>query len=537
LKSSLLSPTQQQEIFEAFSGSLESTIRYPSADVMDSPTFSEASLNSLRLKLWHPPSPRRPIDHNKSHMALTRSQAEMCLILSEFAHVSPNRLKPETTIYQLGLDSISAIQLAAKLRALKGIKISAADILQRPVIADLAEILDGQSRSDMPSSSFNFDAFELKHKSAICEQFHLQRAQIQNVRPCTPLQVGLLGQFLHSKYLYVNHVSYEMDKSWTSTKLHSAWLTVAKAHIMLRTGFAAVDDTTTPFAMVTYTESACPELIEIVNPSTDVEKWRKDRTVQFHENLLQPPWAVSIMEIEDRLVMHITIFHGLYDAHSLDLVMNDLRLEGLPNVTEIDPLLSNLLRSAGGDAEYINSRTQFWKEMMGDTAVNKFPSLTPLVSSTGSTAVYSRNCSKLLEDLESCCSKEGITIQAAGQAAWARLLSTYIGESAVAFGVVLSGRDTIIDAEHVAFPCITTVPVPALVSGDNWKLLQSMMHFNSNVRSHQFTPMKDIQRCTGHHQPFFDTIFAFQKFSNSGKTRSWKVLDEIASAEVFFLPF
>jgi hypothetical protein len=98
--------------------------------------------------------------------------------------------------------------------------------------------------------------------------------------------------------------------------------------------------------------------------------------------------------------------------------------------------------------------------------------------------------------------------------------------------VVLSGRDTIVDAEKVAFPCITTVPMPAEDSGDNWKLLTKMMQLNSNVRKHQFASITDVQRWTNHHQSLFDTVFAFQKSSHTNKLPSWTVVNEIASAEV-----
>jgi aryl carrier-like protein len=455
----------------------------------------------------------------------------------EFARVPLNHLRPETTIHQIGLDSISAIQLAAKIRDLKGIKISAADILQKPAISDLADLVQSRKGKKDLSSCYDFDAFELQHKPNICEQFHLKENQIERVRPCTPLQTGLISQFLNSKSLYVNHVTYEMDSSWTSEKLSHAWFALSKAHDMLRTGFALLDDTAIPFAMVTYRESISSEQIDISHTATKLEKWRNDRTVQFHRNLRRPPWAVLIEEAEGRLLMHLTIFHGLYDAHSLDLILKDLNAKDFAQLkpAPINFVLGELMMSARGEEVSQESSSHYWKKVLGDAVMNQFPSLTPLISTSGSTNVSSRLCSRTLRELENSCRQEGITLQAVGQAAWARLLSAYIGEPAVTFGVVLSGRDTIVGAEQVAFPCITTVPIPAMDSGDNWKLLTNMMQLNSQVRKHQFTSIKDIQRWTNQTQPLFDTIFAFQKSSHAKSSASWTAIEEKATAEVCLL--
>jgi aryl carrier-like protein len=526
---------QLPEIFDTFSRALDSCIRYPSADVADFSAFSKATSEELQLKASQPTKSPTSVNKQEHQIPLTPAQSDMCSILADFARVSADRLKANTTIHQIGLDSISAIQLAAKLRSLKGINISAADILQKPVIADLATLVQARKdNAELKINSFNFSTFEATHKPTICSQFDLEVDAIESVRPCTPLQVGLISQFLHSKSLYVNHVTYEMETSWTPETLSNAWLAVSRSHAMLRTGFAPLDNPTIPFAMVTYLDLDLARSLEINHTVTNVEGWRNERTVQFHKDMRKPPWAVLIAKAESRLLMHLTIFHGLYDAHSLDLIMRDLdsgNFEELDTAT-IDPVLSELMVEAGNNNVDIEARSQFWKDVMGDAVINKFPSLTPLISKTGSTSVCSKTCSKSLEELEANCSEIGITVQATGQAAWARLLSVYIGEPAVTFGVVLSGRDTIVGAEKVAFPCITTVPTSAVDSGDNWKLLTDMMQLNSKVRKHQFTSIRDIQRWTSHRQSLFDTIFAFQKSSNTEASPSWRVINEIATAEV-----
>jgi hypothetical protein len=123
-------------------------------------------------------------------------------------------------------------------------------------------------------------------------------------------------------------------------------------------------------------------------------------------------------------------------------------------------------------------------------------------------------------------------VQAVGQAAWARILSGYLGEESVCFGVVLSGRDMTPEADRVAFPCLVTIPFGTTVTDkSNDELVQDAMLFNKSVRKHQFNRLRDIQRWTNL-DVLFDTIFAYQKTSGSRLKSGWEVLEEISSDEV-----
>jgi hypothetical protein len=126
----------------------------------------------------------------------------------------------------------------------------------------------------------------------------------------------------------------------------------------------------------------------------------------------------------------------------------------------------------------------------------------------------------------------GYSIQAVGQAAWARILSAYLGEESVCFGVVLSGRDAIPDADLVAFPCLITVPFGfTMTDKTNDALVQAAMRFNSSVRKHQLNRISDIQRWTKR-DVLFDTIFAYQKTIDESAVPQWEVIEEISTDEV-----
>jgi acyl carrier protein len=518
---------------------LKSCDEYPAADISDFAGLSEALVEVIRQKTIYPTNTHSMVGLEDSSSTFTPAQEEIRRILLDFSHIPEGQLKADTSIHQMGLDSINAIQLASRIRDLKGIRISAAEILQRPTIADIANMTQQGGNSHEHRSSFDFLSFEMRHKSRICKELDIRSDQIECIRPCTPLQEGLLTQFLQSQSLYVNHMAYLLDSSWSAPSLRKAWNTASSSHLLLRTGFVPLEDPNIPYGMVIYAKCNIANHFDVADDLTNVDEWRTKRTAGFHVDLEQPPWAVLAEETTKGLVMHLTLFHGIYDAHSLDLILGSfVSTKSQDTKTHsIDPLLNNILAPSHSEEKEPVSQDheEYWKKTLENAAINRFPSLTPLWSTTGKTAVCSRICIAKLKDLEFKCAQQGLSLQAVGQAAWARLLSAYLGESNVTFGVVLSGRDTVAGAEQVAFPCITTVPVPAVDSGDNWDLLKQMMQYNSNIRKHQFTPLKNIQRWTGHaNQALFDTIFAVQKRSQVQKPEKWKLIDDIGTVEVSF---
>lgn len=525
-----------------FVRALKSCLQHPASSSADFEGFSPQTLELIQPDLIYPPSTNSRISTTE-YADFTPHERDVVQAISKIIPLGSSHVHPSTTIFQLGIDSIGAIQLASKLRSTSGLEITAADILEKPRISDIALLIEQRGNSPTKVVSFDFQAFENHHKPSICHEFTLSSGDVESVLPCTPLQMGLLSQFIRSESMYVNCVTFEMDSTWTANNIEVAWKAVRKSHIMLRTGFVSLQDPHMPFAMVSYPEDKCKIPYQLVQlealSELDVGRWRQECATVFHENLSQPPWAVLVVEDGSRLYMHIAILHALYDAHSLNIILDDLVTARISNQqfspVSIHPILSSLVNSnvSTQSKERIERRKKYWKEVFSNASINKFPNLQPLHFSTGLTEVQSMKGSKTINELEKLCRKAGVSLQAAGQAAWAQLLSALIGEKNVTFGVVLSGRDVVADSEMVAFPCLTTVPVPVELPESNRELLDAMMKFNASIRRHQFTPMKDIQRWVERpNEPLFDTIFAFQRLSAPSQTKSWRVLDEISSSEV-----
>ncbi|KAI5291342.1 Nonribosomal Peptide Synthase (NRPS) [Ascosphaera aggregata] len=115
-----------------FISMLSHTVMYPYAQALDFTFLKGETLDSIRLE--RQTVDQQPLSAIKSMLSDSiedwRSKASgICKVLSQLSKVDPSHITLDTTIFQLGLDSINALQLAAKLKSV-GLTISAGEILE-----------------------------------------------------------------------------------------------------------------------------------------------------------------------------------------------------------------------------------------------------------------------------------------------------------------------------------------------------------------------------------------------------------------------
>lgn len=534
---SLLSRQHAIEIKTGFTSALESCIRYPAAGVRDFSPVSESCISHLRQKIISTTVQTESHQPTVESSKLTLAQDELRNFMARFSGTPVQRVSPDMTIYQLGLDSVSVVQLVAMLNLEKGISVSAADILERPKLSELMILLeqqqDSEKRSDL-NPKFDFESFETSCRSQICAELEL--GDVESVHPCTQVQIGLLAQFLQSKDDYINAMAYELDDGYDTSIVMKAWQVLASVHPTLRMGFVPIEHQEFSFAMITYQVHAKRPWIEIRQNKSDLETLRIESAMKFHAMISDPPWRVLLSRTPGGVYMQLVMFHGLYDAHSLHIIFSDLRtvLENasIPSPRSTDNLLEKILLSSILQTN-LDAASSFWKTHLLGASSCRFPCLTPLRSSMCITAHLSKSCSVPLKELTAECKRLGITLQAAGQGAWAQLLSAYTGDLSVVFGTVLSGRDVATDADGIAFPTIVTLPIAVDTDKSTKEMLSAITNYNASARRYQFSSLSRIQRWVGHpNEVMFDTIFALQKLPDTTPQSAWKPTEEISTAEV-----
>lgn len=252
----------------------------------------------------------------------------------------------------------------------------------------------------------------------------------------------MLASFLTSNgSTYFN--SFEMQIPKTNQireRLLHAWSVVASRYEMLRTGFTNIDDTQHPFAMLTYKPGVFDIEIEIKGPLSQEGDSLGAQTQGISKVVLRslhrPPWRVQLTTHgEKSFGLRVYIHHALYDAHSIMLILRDVRKcyygEKLSATTAIDFLLKSIISEYDNDIE---NKKIFWQNSVGESAVGVFPNTSPVRVRSPRTYTLERYCRTPLSEIQAKCRNVGVTIQAAGQAAWARVLSSYVGEISIIFG-------------------------------------------------------------------------------------------------------
>ncbi|KAJ1328033.1 ferricrocin synthase [Microdochium nivale] len=464
------------------------------------------------------------VDKDNSEWSKTEQLVRSAV--SSLTNVPENRIQRDKPLFHYGVDSIGIVQVIGILER-SSLHVSVADIMESPTCAKIAaqaRIMDVK-RSEDPAANAKFDAFREEVRTQMESQ-----AEWEDVLPCTALQQAMLSQSMESdERLYFNYVSWDLDPGLDAQKIVDAWIKLQRAHQILRAGFVHVDSSTASYAMVVHhsedLEKQDDKQIRL-HSDLSIEDWRKNAARTCFSDISQPPWRVAVVERGDGLLkMHLAIHHALYDAHSLQLLLRSLAsvlltAKDLP-IRKIRPALA-ILTSTTED------NSSFWREKAAGIVVNKFPTMTPLVEPRGVSAESST--SKLsLQDAKGRAAAIGVSLQAAVQVAWTQLLSSYLGETTVTFGVVFSGRSTQseLDAE---FPVIATQPVIGHAEGTVADQLQRMLQYNASLLRFTRTPLPSIQTWLGRPgESLFDTLLVYQVSNTAEYDQPWKVCDELAS--------
>lgn len=517
-------------ITDGFIAGLMSCLRFPS-----SPVGQFLDFNTARIANKLPPTASttsangvQEADDNSTEWDAGASAVRS--IFARLANIDQTKIGKQTSLYQVGLDSLNAVQVASRLRE-QGFKVDAADVMQYQSPAALASFFQSRQVDSTHGSGSSVDlaAFELTHKTRIVESLGLEKDLLEAVRPCTATQNGMLAQYLQSQgAYYFNHSTYAVPKEYSFEDIKRAWSAVEQKNQVLRMGFCQLDDAAQPFAMLIYQPQTLLDKAFIHCDNQDDNEVERLASKEVFKALHLPAWRVSLIDLQQGRRMCLSIHHALYDANSLRILMDDfaraLHSQDLGPVVDIDKELSTQLEGA---QQQKDEREKYWKTTLQSAQLLKFPSLTPAMikdARASSTQLWSQVD---LARLEQFCKVEGVTVQALGQTVWALLLAAYLGEPAVTFGTVFSGFASHA-AKPVAFPTISTVPVFCNTSKVSSEIIRDMVSYNAAAQRHRFAALADIQRYAGSAgQSLFDTIFIYQKSASGGEDHfNWQSISD-----------
>lgn len=374
-----------------------------------------------------------------------------------------------TDLFGVGLDSLAAVKLAQALEEEGVTSISISTLMAEPTLAGF-----------------------------LASQHHQTVTWEEASQAPLPLQCATLAQSLASPELrlYVHHVRLHLTSDADRQEVLRQWRSALEHYAIYRTVFR-----TDPRITMVVLESL-PTIESVVCGSCTPEACD-----QVADNILTrvescPP--VRLVLYDD--VLCLSMHHALYDAASLDLLIDAVRGERAPD-TFYD-VVHLATRTTPANAKH-------YTNILHGMIRTPMPNLTGryLAAAPTETHVYTtRHVS--LRDLYAYARMQRITLQSLVLHTFASLLAAYAGEEEATLGVVLSGR--MADPRHATAhgPCITTVPF-------RWQALRGDVHavhaqLVSALR-HQFVHLTEVAHALGMDTSLFDVLFSFMPAPSAQK--------------------
>lgn len=428
--------------------------------------------------------------------------------IGHLSNLSETDITPSNTWLELGLDSIDAVQLCARLKR-QNMVISPSAIMKERSMASLANTLTQLTNGHETDDMSDQQAAKSKLRQYV-EATGLDMAHLDDVLPTTPLQDAMVSGMLESNFTwYFNHEVLEVAPGIDISKLQAAWSKLFDTSPILRTGFVELIDpqASAVYAQVIY--KTFPDVSTVALKSVD-----ELQTVQ-EQNRARASQAAAkkhLARVVRASVGHKTFFvlsisHALYDGWSLSLLHQDLRTIYHGKSVSRPAPDHFLFKSA---SSFTSEAEGFWANYLEGARPTIIPQSEP--SSSGDSKVEAISSSRS-EDITRFCREQKISLQALCQACWAIILARKTRSLDIVFGSIFSGRD-FDGAEDLLFPTMNTVAVRCILHGSVGAFLRYMEDNLGELRPYQMFPLRKAMRTVKMAgKNLFNSLFLLQKFN------------------------
>ncbi|THV79420.1 peptide synthetase [Aureobasidium pullulans] len=477
---------------------------------------------------------------DKDITELSVKETHLLSALADTLNLPSTSIGRSTSFFALGLDSVSAIRFATKLRTQHGYQADVSQILKRSTIAKLAAKLDDvQMKPSVSSKNDTVSSFEAAIGLGIIEsvisQLREQSQIVGQVLPCTPLQEAMLSSASgpEQSSAYRNKTLFRLQGK--PDKLKASWEAMMKRHGILRTTFIMTESTRFPFVQAVLSESTLPweEFDHVPDDlSALVHDAKSSETPGY-----MPPWKIQVYKSGPVIYLLLEMHHALYDANAMANLLQEVEElyedHELPAPVSFKPFLDHMLSASLEQAD------DFFTAQLRNFIPKPFEKMKHSQSKNGFGAVVANiGCSS--KTVEEFLSKHSTTMLGLTQAMWAKALSAAQGYSDVCFGNVVSGRTVPVDGiESLVAPCFNTLPVRIDLSKhqSNLRLIKALQGGNVDALPHQLTSLRRIQGQAGTGgRRLFDSLVLLQQKPTDLNPEIWSLEHESGDMDVRILP-
>ena len=429
------------------------------------------------------------------------------------------------SFFDLGGDSLVAINLSIALSNKLETNVSVKTILNNPVISNLSDIISKGEKTASPIS-------HIKHiKDA--EYYPTSSAQKRIYYACE------MGGISSTSYNVPGGVIF--NKCPDLKKLETAFNKLIVRHPALRTYFDLVDG------------NLVQKILSEFHISLSLENMKYDTLDDLFKDFVQPfnlnkapLFRVKLVTLKnEEVILLLDIHHIINDGASLEILLNELC--ALYNGQTLDDIKYDYKDYSVWENKQINSNKlindeNYWisKWKNKEIPLLNMPSTYPrptVLSYKGSNSYY-KFTPELTANIFKVCKKYNITPFMLLLSAYYATIYKYSGQEDIIVGSPVLGRDQK-ELNNIVGMFVNTLPLDAHVDGSLkfMELCSNVKENCTNAFSHQTYPFDlmvknlDIKRDASRN-PLFDVMFVYQNKSNS----SFK-LDNNINAHLYYPDF
>ncbi|TVY94268.1 Nonribosomal peptide synthetase [Lachnellula willkommii] len=427
----------------------------------------------------------------------TRGNVEQKLlsIWSDLLQVSGELIENETNFFELGGDSIVAMQMVGAARE-EDLALTVANIFRHPTFADMAaairldqdsdeiEELDNElrnreareARSQVIQNAIyqryslleaaNVDAFLQEN---ICPKVRAFRGGIIDVFPVTDFQaLAVMGTLMESKWM-LNYFFLEGRGSLDLKRLKIAVSRIVDSFDILRTVFVPHGNRFLQVVLRKLQPSfTVHETDDLAHFMTELQKKDREYATRLGESSLQFTIARERGSNLHRFIIRMS--HAQYDGVCLPSILSALQAGYQGQNIPATPSFSNYVRDTARtmtDDHYV-----YWKNLLQGSSMSEIVERQGPNYSRGTEAPTTLKRTVQIPSL----AYEAITPATIIKSAWSLVLAQLSASPDIVFGNVISGRNAaVLGVESMIGPCVNMIPVRVSFQS-TWSVLDLLKH-------------------------------------------------------------
>ncbi|KAI0647071.1 hypothetical protein C8Q79DRAFT_1000106 [Trametes meyenii] len=457
----------------------------------------------------------------------TETERKVLDAMKPHVKMSVDQLGPHTNIFECGMDSLAIARLAADLRRVCGVPIAPAQIMQRPAVSEIAELLERGTSVPAEKGSSLLDAFS----SAVRDEVEgaYPKDSVESLLPPFPVQEGVLYRSVNSPSMYVQHVIMRLAPETSVSSLRNAWKTVVGDHEMLRTVFHFGSNLVQVVLRAETVKVHVSEKVVEDDGEFDFQRYFTNNEAALIVRDLNlalsnvPPVRLSLFTLRASSTTHmvVSIHHALYDGISLPVLLRDIeRAYSMQEQLPSAPLRAILEPIVSIDQ---NAARDFWTGYLSDYPWARLLNKT---ASSHQADITSFTFRRPLPELKAKAAAQHVTLQTLLMCAYGYLLGQRLyGHDDVTFGVIRAGRSLLVsDIDTTICPMITVLPARVRYNKSE-RVLQAVQQDIARVGEFEHIPLSRIQKWIPESGgSLFDTLFSVS-FKERDDTKLWSLVE------------